>query len=72
MDITLLLDQMTISDKLRVLEEIWADLCRSGEDLPSPAWHADVLLARESRISDGLSRTTDWEDAKARIRRSVE
>ena len=65
------LDQMTTSDKLRALEEIWEDLCRSVKDLPAPAWHADVLRAREDRVSDGTSAYVDWGEAKKNIRDSV-
>jgi hypothetical protein len=31
------------------LEELWADLCRSSEGMPSPAWHGEVLAARVER-----------------------
>ena len=72
MDLILPLDQMTTSDKLRALEEIWEDLCRSAEELPSPSWHADVLRAREERVSDGSSRYLGWGEAKAKIRDTVE
>jgi hypothetical protein len=44
---------MTISDKLRALEDIWDDLQRTPEEIPSPAWHADVLRARKRRIREG-------------------
>lgn len=69
MGLTLRLDKMTVRDKLQALEEIWDDLCRSAEVIPSPSWHADVLRAREKRIQQGASRFTDWAEAKWRIRR---
>ena len=68
MELSLPLDQMTTSEKLRALEQIWEDLCRTPEDVPSPAWHADVLRARERRIREGRSEFTDWTDAKQSIR----
>ena len=71
MNVALPLDQMTTSDKLRALEEIWEDLCRSARDLPSPGWHADVLRAREGRVSDGSSEYVDWGEAERSIRDSV-
>lgn len=40
MEPALPLDPMTspmiLSDKLRVLEELWEDLCRTPESVPSP------------------------------------
>lgn len=62
------LNKMTVSDKLRALEDIWDDLRRTPEDVPSPSWHADVIRAREKRIREGKSRFADWADAKRRIK----
>jgi hypothetical protein len=67
--VVLRLDKMTLRDKLQALEEIWDDLCHSARTIPSPAWHADVLRAREKRVQQGASRFTDWALAKRRIRR---
>lgn len=66
------LDKMTTADKLRALEEIWSDLQRTPNEVPSPAWHADVLHARESRVHDGLSEFQNWRDAKRRIRENIQ
>lgn len=62
------LDEMTTAEKLRAIEEIWADLQRRPEALPAPGWHGDVLTAREHRIREGLSRFSEWGAAKARVR----
>lgn len=67
MAVAIHLNKMTISDKLRTLEDIWDDLRRTPEDIPSPSWHADVLHAREKRIREGKSQVTDWIDVKHRI-----
>jgi hypothetical protein len=68
MQVAIPLDKMTVADKLRALEEIWSDLQRTPEDVPSPAWHADVLSARDSRVREGTSHFGDWTEAKRRIR----
>ena len=62
------LDKMTTSDKLRALEEIWDDLFRKPDEVPSPSWHGDVLEAREKRLQGGASQFGDWASAKGRIR----
>ncbi len=33
-------------DKLAALDILWRDLSANPADLPSPAWHGDVLEAR--------------------------
>lgn len=71
MNVTLPLERMTISDKLQAIEEIWEDLSRSAKDVPSPAWHEDVLRARDARATDGSAMYVDWADAKRDIRNTV-
>ena len=71
MAMTIPLGKMTIADKLRTMEALWDDLRRSPEEVPSPAWHADVLQARELRIRAGRSSFGDWTEAKRRIRERV-
>ena len=68
MAVTIPLRKMNTSDKLRALEEIWDDLLRNAEEVPSPAWHADVLRARQKRIREGKARFRDWSEAKRAIR----
>ncbi len=60
-------DKMTVVEKLRALEEIWNDLQKTAEEIPSPAWHADVLYARAERVREGSSWFGDWTEAKRRM-----
>ena len=68
MQLAIPLDTMTTADKLRAMEELWSDLQRTADDVPSPVWHADVLRAREGRVREGSSQFGDWTEAKRRIR----
>jgi hypothetical protein len=68
MHIAIPLERMSAIDKLEAIEEIWADLVRTSEDVPSPAWHADILRDREQRIVDGTSRFLDIGEAKQAVR----
>ena len=68
MSFTLPLDQMTTADKLRVIEEVWDDLCRNPADVPSPSWHEETLRERESRVESGDAEFIDWSQAKREIR----
>jgi len=69
MTVTLPLSEMTLSEKLQVMEALWDDLSRNADTLESPEWHRDVLEERERRIASGEARFTDWEEAKADIRK---
>ncbi|HEX7618848.1 MAG TPA: addiction module protein [Verrucomicrobiae bacterium] len=68
MEATLPLDKMSVVEKLRAMEMLWADLSRNEADLESPAWHEDVLRDREARIKSGKESFMDWETAKKQLR----
>ena len=68
MDITLPLDQMTVAEKLRAMESLWADLSRNAEKFESPAWHESVLKERDEKIRSGEETFIDWETAKKQLR----
>ncbi len=72
MTMTLHLETMTIADKLQAMELIWDDLLRSAEQVPSPAWHGDVLRARKARVREGKAHYADWAEAKQRIREQTQ
>lgn len=68
MEHNLPLDQMSLEDKLRMLDLLWDDLCRRPDDYPSPAWHADELRNREQRVREGATGFKDWDEAKRTLR----
>ena len=67
MPVVLQLDQMTLEEKLRTMESLWEDLCRSEEAIPVPPWQKDLLDERERLIEQGKARFIDWVTAKKRI-----
>ena len=71
MNFSILLDKMSVEDKLQAIEEILADLVDTPENIPSPSWHADVLKAREKRISEGTSRFLDIAEAKNAVKEKI-
>jgi hypothetical protein len=68
MEAILPLSQMTLAEKLRAMEELWADLSRDEAQLESPSWHGDVLHDRENKIKSGEESFMDWETAKKQLR----
>lgn len=61
------IEQMTLPEKLRMMEALWDDLCRH-DAVPIPQWHKDVLDERQRLIDEGKARFIDWETAKSQIR----
>ncbi len=71
MDVILPLDQMSLPEKLRVLETLWDDLGRHDGELESPAWHEEILKERQARAQAGEAIYSDWEDARVRLRQQA-
>ncbi len=68
MSIELEIERMTLEEKLRTMEALWANLSRNEQDLQSPPWHEHVLDEREQRIKSGQEQFVSWEDAKRELR----
>lgn len=71
MDSTLQIEKMSVADKIKTMELIWDDLCRTSELISSPDWHQSVLREREEKVAQGSGQFTDWSAAKEKIRTSV-
>lgn len=71
MEISSILDKMTIPEKIRAMEIIWDDLCRNADSLTSPDWHEQILRDREKNVKNGSEEIIDWEKAKKKIRNSI-
>jgi hypothetical protein len=71
MEITLPLDQMTVEEKLRLIEQIWEDLRKKEEDIPVPDWHLEVLRERERLLAEGKTRYIPWEQAKKELDKMI-
>jgi hypothetical protein len=66
---TLPLNEMSHIAKLRLMEELWDDLCHSSEGVTSPAWHGEVLAARAQRVANGEDEFLEWAEVKERLLR---
>lgn len=62
------LDQMTKSEKLQAMEELWADLSRNPNDIDPPEWHGKVLEERVRAVREGRDSFIPWGEAKKNLR----
>jgi hypothetical protein len=67
MQITLPLDKMSVEEKLRLMDEIWADLLKNEDQIPIPEWHLDILREREQMVAEGKMSYVPWEQAKQEL-----
>jgi putative addiction module component (TIGR02574 family) len=71
MNVVLPLDQMTLPEKLQLMEDLWDNLSKSPDALNSPDWHKEVLDECAAKAASGQEKFTAWETAKEEIRRSI-
>jgi len=69
---TIDLEQMSISEKLRLMEQLWRDISKNPENVPVPDWHRKVLEERDRALANGETEFVDFEDAVADLRRRAE
>jgi putative addiction module component (TIGR02574 family) len=72
MELALPLNEMSVAEKLHAIEVIWDDLARNAEDIPSPAWHEEVLRARQREIDEGRAKFLSWEEFRASVEKEIE
>ena len=68
MKMSLPLNKMTSGEKIMIMNEIWDDLLRNSEDIPSPEWHKDILSEREERVKNGTAHFQDFDSVKSELR----
>lgn len=63
--------QLSFTQKLDLMEMLWADMAGNEKNLESPAWHEAVLKDREAALDAGKVTVSNWEEAKERIKKNV-
>lgn len=66
---SVLISKLTLPQKLKLMEDLWADLSRKPEQVPTPDWHEKVLAEREELVRQGKAKVHDWADVKQRLQR---
>ena len=61
------IENMTIAEKLTVMETLWNDLCAHNR-IESPDWHQDVINNRHQLRQSGEQQPMEWNEAKNAIR----
>lgn len=69
--VTLPLKEMSVPEKLEVIERVWESLRGEEKNFESPAWHNELLAARKKMHAEGKTKFSAWPEAKERIRRRV-
>lgn len=62
------LRDLSFSEKLQLVEELWDDLAKTPEALPVPDWQKEELAKRKASHQSRPEAAVSWEEAKERIR----
>ena len=54
-------------EKIRIMEQIWADLSKESGSFTPPDWHLDELEKTEQRIAEGKEYFEDWSEVKRKL-----
>jgi putative addiction module component (TIGR02574 family) len=63
--------QLSFTQKLDLMETLWADIIGNEKNLESPTWHEAILNDREAALDAGKITLSNWEEAKERIKKNV-
>jgi putative addiction module component (TIGR02574 family) len=61
------LRQLPISEKLRVVEELWDEIAASGERFPLPEWHREEAERRAAELEADPSIALTREQLSQRV-----
>jgi putative addiction module component (TIGR02574 family) len=62
------IDQMSIEDRLRLLEEIWDSIAAEADDIPLTQAQREELARRVDEYEADPKAGSPWEEVKARLR----
>jgi putative addiction module component (TIGR02574 family) len=65
-----LINEMSVAERLQVMEQLWDSLAREDGDMASPAWHGDVLKDRKARAERGGAKFLTLAQLRTRLRGS--
>lgn len=60
------------SEKLKIIETLWADIAGLDEEIQSPDWHEQPLRETEAAYLAGREEVLDWQDAKKELQARFE
>ena len=59
---------LTPSEKLQLVEDLWDDLAATPADVPLPDWQVEELERRKANLMSNPASGLDWEEVKRRVR----
>ena len=64
------IERMSVTERLRAMDQLWESLDRYGDEIASPDWHQDVLADRKARAQSGEAKFLTLAQLRSRLRSS--
>ena len=64
------IERMSVTERLKVMDQLWDSLNRNDSEIPSPDWHKDVLADRKARAERGEAKFLTLTQLRSRLRSS--
>jgi putative addiction module component (TIGR02574 family) len=61
------ISQLTLREKLQIMQSIWEDLRGHVDRFEVPQSHQAILDERRRRVESGEAQLLDWDEVKQRI-----
>ena len=62
------LERMSVTERLRAMDQLWDSLNRCDDKIPSPDWHRDVLAERKALAQSGEAKVLTLAELRSRLR----
>ena len=59
--------ELSPSEKLRLVEDLWDDLAATPDELPNHDWHKDDLARRKAHLLKIPASVLSWQDVQHRV-----
>jgi putative addiction module component (TIGR02574 family) len=63
------IENLELSEKLRLVEEIWDSIAASNSELPMPDWQKQELDKRYNEYKEGKLKLHDWRSVHEDLRK---
>jgi len=63
-----LISDLSPSEKLQLVEDLWDDLAAIPEEVPVHDWQKEELARRKANLMRSLASGLSWEEVKQRVR----
>ena len=63
--------QMSLPEKVALLETVWSEIAADPGQVEVPQWHKDILDERDLALNEGRATVLEWDEAKRQIERAT-